>query len=70
MGWATVRWVLGLLAGSAVLTRRYVGSGRSVLLVALWQAAFEVSTATSATQGLSAALTSAAVVVAAVVVLD
>ncbi len=69
MGWAAIGWVLGLLAGSVVLTRLYVGSGRSVLLVALWHTAFNVTTATTATQGLSAAITSTAVVVAAVVVL-
>ena len=69
MGWATIGWVLGLLAGSVVLTRLYVGSGRSVLLVALWHTAFNFTTATTATQGLSAAITSTAVVVAAVVVL-
>ncbi len=69
MGWASIGWVLGLLAGSVVLTRLYVGSGRSVLLVALWHTAFNVTTATTATQGLSAAITSTAVIVAAVVVL-
>ncbi len=52
MGWATIGWVLGLLAGSVVLTRLYIGSGRSVLLVALWHTAFNLSTATAATQGL------------------
>lgn len=69
MGWATVGWGLGLLAGSIVLTRLYVGSGRSVLLVALWHTAFNLTSATTATQGLSAAITSTAVMVAAVVVL-
>ncbi len=69
MGWATIGWVVGLLAGSVVLTRLYVGSGRSVLLVALWHTAFNFTTATTATQGLSAAITSTAVIVAAVVVL-
>ena len=69
MGWASIGWVLGLLAGSVVLTRLYVGSGRSVLLVALWHTAFNFTTATTATQGLSAAITSTAVIVAAVVVL-
>ncbi len=69
MGWATLGWTLGLLAGSVVLTRLYVGSGRSVLLVALWHTAFNFTTATTATQGLSAAITSTAVMVAAVVVL-
>lgn len=69
MGWARVGWGLGLLAGSVVLTRLYVGSGRSVLLVALWHTAFNLTSATTATQGLSAAITSTAVMVAAVVVL-
>ena len=69
MGWATIGWVLGLLAGSVVLTRLYVGSGRSVLLVALWHTAFNFTSATTATQGLSAAITSTAVIVAAAVVL-
>jgi len=69
MGWASIGWLLGLLAGSVVLTRLYIGSGRSVLLVALWHTAFNFTTATTATQGLSAAITSTAVVVAAVVVL-
>ena len=61
--------MVGLLAGSVVLTRLYVGSGRSVLLVALWHTAFNFTSATTATQGLSAAITSTAVIVAAVVVL-
>ena len=69
MGWATVGWGLGLLAGSVVLTRLYVGSGRSVLLVAVWHTAFNFTSATTATEGLSAAITSTAVMVAAVVVL-
>ncbi|HYN67953.1 MAG TPA: CPBP family intramembrane glutamic endopeptidase [Ornithinibacter sp.] len=69
MGWATVGWVLGLVAGSIVLTRLYVGSGRSVLLVALWHTAFNFTSATTATEGVSAAITSTAVMVAAVVVL-
>ena len=52
-----------------MLTRLYVGSGRSVLLVALWHTAFNFTTATTATEGLSAAITSTAVMAAAVVVL-
>ena len=43
--------------------------GRSVLLVALWHTAFNFTSATTATQGLSAAITSTAVMAAAVVVL-
>lgn len=69
MGWGAAGWLVGLLAGSVVLTRLYVGSGRSVLLVAVWHTAFNFTSATSATAGLSAAITSTAVMVAAVVVL-
>jgi uncharacterized protein len=69
LGPATVVGGLGLLAGSVVLTRLYLGSGRSVLLVALWHTAFDLTTATSATRGLAAAITSVTVVVVAAVVL-
>lgn len=69
MGWTALGWLLGLCAGSLVLTRMYVGSGRSILLVAVWHTAFNLTTATTATQGLPAAITSTAVMVAAVVVL-
>ena len=69
MGWGRVGWGIGLLAGSVVLTRLYIGSGRSVLLVALWHTGFNITSATTATQGLSAAITSTAVIVAATVVL-
>ena len=66
---ATILGGLGLLAASVVLTRLYVGSGRSVLLVALWHTAFDLATGTTATRGLATALTSVAVIVAAAVVL-
>ena len=66
---ATVVAGLGLLAGSVVLTRLYVGSGRSVLLVALWHTAFDLMTATTATRGLATAITSTLVIVVAAVVL-
>jgi len=69
MGWARVGWVLGLLAGSVVLTRLYIGSGRSVLLVAVWHTAFDLTSATTATSALPAAVTSTAVLAAAAVVL-
>jgi len=66
---ATILGGLGLLAGSVVLTRLYVGSGRSVLLVALWHTAFDLATGTTATRGLATAITSVAVIVTAAVVL-
>lgn len=69
MGWATIGWVLGLLAGSVVLTGLYLGSGRSILLVAVWHTAFNLTSATTATRGPSAAIASTAVMVAALVVL-
>lgn len=68
-GWATLGWALGLIAGSVVLTRLYVGSGRSVLLVAVWHTAFTLTSATTAAHGLPSAVTSTAVGVAALVVL-
>ena len=43
-------------------------TGRSVLLVALWHTAYNVTSATAVTDGLPAALTSTVVMVAAVVI--
>lgn len=62
-------WCLGLLAGSLVLARLYLGAGRSVLLVAVWHTAFNLTSGTAATGGLPAAVTSTAVMVVAAVLL-
>jgi membrane protease YdiL (CAAX protease family) len=68
LGWATFGWALGLLAGSVVLTWLYTEGRHSVLLVAAWHTAFNLTSATQATEGVVAATTSTAVMLAAVVV--
>jgi membrane protease YdiL (CAAX protease family) len=65
----TVGWVIGITAGSFLLTWLFRGSGGSVLLVAVWHTAFNfTSAATPATEGVVAAITSTAVMVAAVAI--
>jgi membrane protease YdiL (CAAX protease family) len=66
MGWGVIGWLVGLLAGSVVLTWLYRGSGRSILLVAAWHTVFNVASATEATAGTPAAVASTVVVVVAV----
>lgn len=62
-------WVVGITAGSFVLTWLFRGSGGSVLLVAVWHTAFNfASGATPATEGTVAAITSTAVMVAALTI--
>ena len=61
----TVGWLLGLAAGSIVLTWLYLRTGRSVLYVAAWHTAFNVTAATAATAGLVAAVSSTLVMIAA-----
>ena len=68
-GVLVVGWVVGLVAGSVVLTWLYRGSGRSVLLAAAWHVAFNLTTATEGTGNLVAPLTSALVIVAAIWIL-
>ncbi len=68
LGFAVVGWVIGLYAGSIVLTWLYVASGRSILVVALWHTAYNFTSATAAMNGLPAAVTSTAVMVVAAVV--
>jgi membrane protease YdiL (CAAX protease family) len=63
-----VAWLIGMTAGSILLTWLYDGSGRSILLVAVWHTAFNYTSATPATTGLVAAITSTMVMVAAVVI--
>jgi membrane protease YdiL (CAAX protease family) len=65
---ATVGWVIGLTAGSFVLTWLYKGSGRSILLVAVWHTAFNFTSATPAATGMVAAFSSTLVMVAAVAI--
>ncbi|GAB93685.1 CPBP family intramembrane glutamic endopeptidase [Gordonia rhizosphera] len=64
----TVGWLVGLAAGSIVLAWIYAGSGHSVLIVALWHTAFNLTSATDAAAGLPATLSSTLVMVAALVI--
>jgi membrane protease YdiL (CAAX protease family) len=61
-------WFVGLTAGSVLLTWLYQGSGRSIAIVALWHATFNMVTATTAGSGVPAAAASTVVMVAAVVI--
>ena len=63
-----IGWVLGLTAGSIVLTWMYAGSGHSILIVALWHTAFNFASATDAAAGASAAAASTVVMIAACVI--
>jgi membrane protease YdiL (CAAX protease family) len=63
-----VAWLIGLTAGSILLTWLYDGSGRSILLVAVWHTAFNYTSATPATTGVVAAISSTLVMVAAVAI--
>jgi CAAX protease family protein len=64
----TVGWVVGLTAGSIVLTWLYRGSGASILLVAVWHTAFNFTSATTAAEGPPAAISSTLVMAAAITI--
>jgi uncharacterized protein len=70
LGLAVLGWVIGLYAGSVVLTWLYAVSGRSILVVALWHTTYNFTSATTAMSGLPAAVTSTAVMVVAVLVIN
>lgn len=61
-------WAVGLTAGSIVLAWLYRGGGRSVLLVAVWHTAFNLTSATPAASGAVAAISSTLVMAAAVAI--
>lgn len=63
-----VGWLVGLLCGSVLLSWLYLEGGRSTLLVAVWHVAFDLTSATAGTQGLIAAVTSTAVMFAALAI--
>ena len=65
----TIGWIIGIGFGSVILTWMYQSSGRSILVVALWHAAYNFTTATTASAGLAAAISSTIVIVASVVIL-
>ena len=56
LGFAVVGWMVGLYAGSIEPTWLYVASGRSILVVAPWHTADNFTSATSAMNGLPAAV--------------
>lgn len=68
LGVTVVGWLIGLYAGSIVLAWLYAAGGRSIFLVALWHTTYNFTSATSAMNGLPAAVTSTAVMVVAGVV--
>jgi uncharacterized membrane protein YdjX (TVP38/TMEM64 family) len=57
--------MIGLIAGSFVLSWLYRGSGSSILLVSVWHTAFNFTSATAARSGAVAAITSTPVMMAA-----
>jgi membrane protease YdiL (CAAX protease family) len=65
----TIGWLVGLTAGSVVLTWIYRGTGNSILLAAAWHTAFNLTAATEATGAVVGAVTSTAVIIGAVVLL-
>jgi membrane protease YdiL (CAAX protease family) len=65
----TVGWLVGLTAGSVVLTWVYRRTGRSVLLVAALHTAFNLASATEATGFAVGAMSSMIVIVGAVAIL-
>lgn len=61
-------WLVGLTAGSIVLTWMYLHSGRSIALVAAWHTGYNLTSATGATAGVAAAASSTLVMLAAVAI--
>lgn len=61
-----IGWLVGLTAGSILLTWLYASSGRSIALVSLWHTAFNFTTATAAATGVPAAVASTLVMLAAI----
>lgn len=69
MGPLAVGWAVALIAGSVVLTWLYREGHRSVLLVAAWHTAFNLTSATGATGAVVGTITSVLVIVCATWVL-
>jgi membrane protease YdiL (CAAX protease family) len=65
---AKIGWLIGLTAGSLLLTWMYQGSRGSILLVALWHISFNFATATNAAAGVPAATASTLVMIGAVII--
>jgi membrane protease YdiL (CAAX protease family) len=63
-----VGFLIGLASGSIVLTWLYLGTGGSILAVAIWHGLFNMATATAGATDLMASTVSALVIATAVVV--
>jgi membrane protease YdiL (CAAX protease family) len=63
-----VGWALGLVCGAFVLAHLYLYSGRSILVIALWHANYNIVVAVPAAEGVPAAAVSTVVMVWGVVV--
>ena len=68
VGSGILAWLVGLYAGSLVLTWLYVRCGRSIFLVALWHTSYNFTSGTTAMAGIPAAVTSTLVLGVAVLV--
>lgn len=64
-----VGWVVGLTLGCVLLAWLYMAGGRSILLVATWHTAYNFTTATDATTGVTAAVSSMIVMAIAITIL-
>lgn len=64
----TIGWAMGLLSGTIWLSWLYRSSSSSIFIVALWHTIFNFTTATAATSGITAAISSTLVMVASVVI--
>ena len=62
-------WIIGLMAGAVVLGWLYEQAGSSLLMVAIFHTLLNVASATLATEGLPAAVTTMAVIIWAIVIL-
>ena len=65
LGFTLIGWTIGLACGSLVLTWMYARAGHSILVVALWHTSFNFASGTALMEGVPAAVTSTAVMLAA-----
>jgi membrane protease YdiL (CAAX protease family) len=63
IGPGLIGWVIGLFLGAFVLTDLYFLTGRSILAVALWHAAYNLAVASPGAAGLPAAVVSTVVMI-------
>jgi len=63
-----IGFIIGMLSGSIVLTWLYLGTGGSILAVAIWHTLFNMATATAAATGVIASSVSAMVIALALVI--